>query len=66
MTRRLVVNCASEDTTKGHVWLHRKRWQLLVSSHKQRLNMLAARVLGMADKAQSFVLAHDRSASSFQ
>src|ERR1035438_9363981 len=38
----------------------------LVLSHKRQLIVLASRVIELADEAQSFVLSHDRSASSFQ
>jgi hypothetical protein len=37
-----------------------------VLSHKRQLIVLAARVIESADEAQSFVLSHDRPASSFQ
>jgi hypothetical protein len=46
--------------------LHAKRSQWPVSSHQQRLVMLAASVRAMANKAQSFTLSHDRLALSFQ
>jgi hypothetical protein len=36
-----------------------------VLSHKRQLIVLAVRVIEMADEAQSFVLSHDRPASSF-
>ena len=38
----------------------------LVLSHKRQLIVLAARVIELADETQSFVLSHDRFASSFQ
>src|ERR1039458_10651199 len=38
----------------------------LVLSHKRQLIVFAARVIELADEAQSFVLSHDRFASSFQ
>jgi hypothetical protein len=38
----------------------------LVLSHEHQLIVLAAHVIGLADQARSFVLSHDRPASSFQ